>query len=232
MYKRRVVATTHYPELKAYAYNREGVVNASVEFDVETLSPTYRLLIGVPGRSNAFEISRRLGLSPSVIAHAQSLIGADTNEVENMIAALESARREAEKERQEAQKLLEDAERLHHDLQKQMRQFYARRDELYGKAEKKAAKVVEEAKEKAEEIIRDLRKMQLESKANVKEHELIDARKQLEELAPKLTANRRQRQRNSMSTSRATKSKCSVSTRKARCLNKRQAASGSCKWAF
>lgn len=188
VYKRgaRVVATTHYPELKAYAYNREGVVNASVEFDVETLSPTYRLLIGVPGRSNAFEISRRLGLSPSVIAHAQSLIGADTNEVENMIAALESARREAEKERQEAQKLLEDAEGLHHDLQKQMRQFYARRDELYGKAEKKAAKVVEEAKEKAEEIIRDLRKMQLESKANVKEHELIDARKQLEELAPKL----------------------------------------------
>lgn len=188
VYKRgaRVVATTHYPELKAYAYNREGVINASVEFDVETLSPTYRLLIGVPGRSNAFEISRRLGLSPSVIAHAQSLIGADTNEVENMIAALESARREAEKERQEAQKLLKDAERLHHDLQKQMRQFYARRDELYGKAEKKAAKVVEEAKEKAEEIIRDLRKMQLESKANVKEHELIDARKQLEELAPKL----------------------------------------------
>ncbi|GER67048.1 endonuclease MutS2 [Weizmannia acidilactici] len=182
----RVVATTHYPELKAYGYNRKGVINASVEFDVDTLSPTYRLLIGVPGRSNAFEISERLGLSPSIIEHAKSYIGADTNQVDNMIAALESARREAEKERQEAHELVKNAEKLHKDLQKQMMEFYARRDELYEKAEAKAAKVVEQAKEKAEEIIRDLRKMQFDTKANIKEHELIEARKRLEEAAPKL----------------------------------------------
>ena len=101
MYKRgaRVIATTHYPELKAYGYNREGVVNASVEFDVETLSPTYRLLIGVPGRSNAFEISKRLGLNENVITiSTYHIVGEDTNQVENMIASLEESRRQAEKE--------------------------------------------------------------------------------------------------------------------------------------
>ncbi|MGG1689507.1 endonuclease MutS2 [Heyndrickxia ginsengihumi] len=188
----RVVATTHYPELKAYGYNREGVVNASVEFDVETLKPTYRLLIGVPGRSNAFEISRRLGLANNIIEHAKSYVGADTNQVENMIAALEKAKREAEKEQQEARELVKEAEKMHRDIQKRMMEFYEHRDQLYAKAEEKAAKVVDAAKEKADEIIRDLRNMQMNTRANVKEHELIDAKKRLEEAAPHLDKTRKQ----------------------------------------
>ncbi|RLQ98001.1 endonuclease MutS2 [Falsibacillus albus] len=182
----KVIATTHYPELKAYGYNREGVMNASVEFNVETLSPTYKLLIGVPGRSNAFEISKRLGLNDAVIEHARSYIGADTNEVENMIASLEQSRRLAEEERLEANELMKSADKLHKDLQKQMIEFYEQRDKMYEKAEAKAAKVVDKAKSEAEEIIHDLRKLQQNKKAEIKEHELIEARKRLEGAAPEL----------------------------------------------
>jgi DNA mismatch repair protein MutS2 len=182
----RVVATTHYPELKAYGYNREGVVNASVEFNVETLSPTYKLLLGVPGRSNAFEISKRLGLSDSVIQRAKSHIGTDSKEVENMIASLEDSRRQGERELEEAHELLRQAEKMHKDMQKQMMEYYEKKDTLYEKAQQKATEVVEKAKAEAEQVIKDLRKMQHEKSAQIKEHELIQAKKQLEDATPKL----------------------------------------------
>jgi DNA mismatch repair protein MutS2 len=181
----RVIATTHYPELKAYGYNRPGVVNASVEFDVETLSPTYKLLIGVPGRSNAFEISKRLGLSDHVIEHARNQISADTNQIENMIASLEKSRRDAENDRIEANDYLKNAEKLHKDIQNQMITFYEQKDSMLEKAQEKAAELVEKAKAEAEYIIRDLRKLRIEKNAEVKEHELIEARKRLEEATPK-----------------------------------------------
>ncbi|RST76303.1 endonuclease MutS2 [Siminovitchia acidinfaciens] len=182
----RVIATTHYPELKAYAYNREGVINASVEFNVETLRPTYRLLIGVPGRSNAFEISKRLGLTEEVITEAKSLIDTESNEVENMIASLEKSRREAEKDYEDAHFYLKNAEKLHQELQKQMVEFYERKQEMYEKAEQKAAEVVEKARAESEEVISSLRKMRLESGAQVKEHELIEARRRLDTAVPEL----------------------------------------------
>jgi DNA mismatch repair protein MutS2 len=186
----RVIATTHYPELKAYGYNREGVVNASVEFNVETLSPTYTLLIGVPGRSNAFEISKRLGLKDNVIERAKAHIGTDSKEVENMIASLEQSKRDAEKERLEANELLKQAEKMQKDMQKQMMEYYDKRDGMYEKAERKASDVVEKAKAEAEEIIRELRKMRLEKNVDIKEHELIDAKKRMENAAPTLEKSR------------------------------------------
>ena len=102
----RVMATTHYPELKAYGYNRPGIVNASVEFDIDTLSPTYRLLIGVPGRSNAFEISQRLGLYEHIIDRAKTYTGTDRGEVESMIASLEDSRVRSEKDAEQTHEIL------------------------------------------------------------------------------------------------------------------------------
>lgn len=188
----RVVATTHYPELKAYGYNREGVLNASVEFDVETLSPTYKLLLGVPGRSNAFEISKRLGLNESVIEAARSHVSEDTNQIDKMIASLEESKRQAETEMHEARELLKQAEKLHRDLQKQMMEFYEKKDVMLEKAREQAESLVDEAKKEADKVIRDLRKMRTEKHAEIKEHELIEAKRRLEEAAPEIKKTEKQ----------------------------------------
>mgnify|MGYP001163261180 FL=1 len=183
--KARVVATTHYPELKAYGYNRESVMNASMEFDVETLRPTYRLLIGVPGRSNAFEISDRLGLKKEIIDRAKGYLGIDSKNVENMIAALERTKKEAEKELDEAQFILEEAETLHVQLKNEWNAFLRKREQLYREAEEKAEKALEKAKEEAEMIVDEVR--QMKDRALFKEHEWIEAKKMLEEAKPELT---------------------------------------------
>lgn len=180
----RVVATTHYPELKAYGYNRSSVVNASVEFDVETLRPTYRLLMGVPGRSNAFEISNRLGLRKEIIDHAKSYVGVDSKNVENMITALENTRKEAEEKLAEAHYLLEESEQLRGELTAEWEAFQAERNKLYEKAEEKAKKALQQAREEAEIIVAEVR--QMKDKSLWKEHEWIEARKLLDEAQPEL----------------------------------------------
>ncbi|MCL6573405.1 MAG: endonuclease MutS2, partial [Bacillus sp. (in: Bacteria)] len=182
----RVIATTHYPELKAYGYNREGVMNASVEFDVETLSPTYKLLLGVPGRSNAFEISKRLGLNDRVIQAARSHVSEDANQIDSMIASLEESKRQAEVEQQEARAYLLQAKKTDQDLQKQLLEFDEKKDAMLEKAADKAAGIVEEAKREAEHVIRELRKMRTEKHVEIKEHELIDAKRRLDNATPVL----------------------------------------------
>lgn len=180
----RVMATTHYPELKAYGYNRPGMTNASVEFDVDTLSPTYRLLIGVPGRSNAFEISERLGLSKHIIDRANSFTGTDRGEVESMIASLEDSRLRSEKDADETHEILLETERLKLELEEELKQFEQMKESLEEKAKAKAKAIVDSAKYEAEAVISDLRAMRLTAGSNVKEHELIDARKRLDDATP------------------------------------------------
>ncbi|AVM07805.1 endonuclease MutS2 [Bacillus velezensis] len=179
----RVLATTHYPELKAYGYNRQGVMNASVEFDIETLSPTYKLLIGVPGRSNAFEISRRLGLPEHIIGQAKSEMTAEHNEVDLMIASLEKSKKRADEELSESESIRKEAEKLHKELQQQIIELNAQKDKMMEEAEQKAAEKLEAAAKEAEQIIRELRSIKQEHRS-FKEHELIDAKKRLGDAMP------------------------------------------------
>ncbi|MBC1281899.1 endonuclease MutS2 [Listeria welshimeri] len=180
-----VVATTHYPELKAYGYNRVHATNASVEFNVETLSPTYKLLIGVPGRSNAFDISRRLGLSENIITEARSLVDTESADLNDMISSLEEKRNLAETEYEEARELARGADALLKDLQKEITNYYQQKDKLMEQAREKAANIVTKAEVEAEEIIHELRTMQLNGAAGIKEHELTDAKTRLGKAKPK-----------------------------------------------
>lgn len=188
-----VMATTHYPELKVYGYNRTNTVNASMEFDVDTLSPTYRLLIGVPGRSNAFEISKRLGLRNHVIEAAKQIMDGESQDLNDMIADLENRRKMAEIEYLEVRQHVDEAQKLHQELQDAYSYFYEEREKELAKARKKANEIVEEAKDESEKVISDIRKMQLMGgQSRVKEHELIDAKSRLSDLTQeeKLTKNK------------------------------------------
>lgn len=180
----RVMATTHYPELKAYGYNRPGVANASVEFDIDTLSPTYRLLIGVPGRSNAFEISKRLGLHRHIIDRAKTFTGEDRGEVDSMIASLESSRVQSEKDAERTHQLLLETEQLKKELAAKLADFEDQKERLTEAAKERAKKIVDQARAESEAVISDLRALRMNAGASVKEHELIEARKRLEGASP------------------------------------------------
>lgn len=181
----RMIATTHYSELKAYAYERKGVINASMEFDINTLSPTYRLLIGVPGRSNAFAIAQRLGVPANILEYARGEVKEDDLRVEHMIASLEENRLGAEQEREVAEKLRRELETLRNRHEAELERLEQQRDKRIEKAENDARSIVDKARSEAEQIISDLRKLALEEGAAVKEHKLIAARKQLDEAEPK-----------------------------------------------
>lgn len=176
-----VMATTHYPELKAYSYNREGVMNASVEFDVNTLSPTYKLLMGVPGRSNAFDISRKLGLSLGIINKAKTMIGTDEQEINSMIESLEKNSKRVDEQRIELDRLLKEARKTHDDLEHQYEQYKSYEKKLMDEAKEKANQRVKSATKEVDSILKELRTLRDQKGADVKEHELIDKKKQLDD---------------------------------------------------
>ena len=175
----KIISTTHYPQLKSFSYTREDVINASVEFDVSTLSPTYRLLMGIPGKSNAFEISEKLGLSTSVIDRARKLTGRDNMEVNEMITALERHTTLAREHEQDTQELLREAEKLQKELKESNEQFTNFKDKLIKNAEDEANRIVKQRELEAAEIIKELEMMKELGADSIQEHELIKAKKEL-----------------------------------------------------
>ena len=154
----RTMSTTHYSEIKLYALSTEGVENACCEFDVETLSPTYHLLIGIPGKSNAFAISQKLGLAPRLIEDARNRISKENESFEDVIADLEESRRTIQREQAEISRYKAEAEELKKQLEARQEKLNQSRDRILREANEQAAAILKEAKDTADETIRNFHK--------------------------------------------------------------------------
>ncbi|NJL23687.1 MAG: endonuclease MutS2, partial [Leptolyngbyaceae cyanobacterium SM1_3_5] len=155
---RLTIATTHFGELKALKYQDDRFENASVEFNDVTLSPTYRLLWGIPGRSNALAIAQRLGLDAEIVVQAQSLVGGQSEDVNQVISGLENQRRQQEQKHQEAEQLLKEAERLYREVSQRADRLQQREQGLQQQQEQAVQQAIQEAKGEIAQVIRRLQK--------------------------------------------------------------------------
>ncbi|NMA01184.1 MAG: endonuclease MutS2 [Clostridia bacterium] len=177
--KVKIIATTHYSELKTYAFNEERVQNASVEFDVQTLRPTYRLLIGVPGKSNAFEIASRLGLKEEVVHKARSLISQDEKNVADLIESLEANQLTSEKNKLETEAKLKIATEKLRAIEKAEEALAEKAERIILDAQTEALEIIKKARRESEEIIKEIRTLAKEEILRA-EQRATDLKKSLE----------------------------------------------------
>ena len=192
----RTIATSHYPELKAYAYENDDVINASVEFNIETLSPTYRLLVGVPGRSNAFEISKRLGLKEAILTTARAYVETERTEMTDLITKLEDRGLELDHEIQLLQKQNQEVEEMRLDYERKIAKFEAERERVLEEIKKEAFENIRQAKEEAEQIVADLRQAKKMADLSIKDHELTEKLKSLKKSEAKQAEQFKRKARN------------------------------------
>ncbi len=175
----KTVATTHYSELKIYALTTDRVENASCEFDVNTLSPTYRLLIGIPGKSNAFAISKKLGLSDFIIENSKQLLTKETVKFEDVLSNIEENRKTTESAKIKQERLQDEAARLRAELKKERRMLEDDRRKILERANKKAEEILEKAKNETEEIVSAMRELQKEKDERAALKAMEEVRKEL-----------------------------------------------------
>ncbi|MBO7318429.1 MAG: endonuclease MutS2, partial [Clostridia bacterium] len=175
----KIAATTHYAELKAYALETPRIENGSCEFDVASLKPTYRLLIGTPGRSNAFAISLRLGMGQEIIDRAKALVSSDSAHFERVIESLESSRQQFEEQTAQAEELTAQAEKEKREAQKYKNEIERLREEELQKAQSQAIRIVEQAKRSAAALTAELEKLKKESESARDKAEMARRAKQL-----------------------------------------------------
>lgn len=179
------IATTHYTELKKYAISTEGVENASMEFNVETLSPTYRLAIGVPGKSNAFEISQKLGLPGEIIETSRRLLDGGDIQFEEVISALEADKKAAEEERDEAVRLNQEMKIRKEELEQQAKKLEEKKTEILNKAKEEARQILQEAKDVSKEVQEELRELKKIESLGQRNRIFDENRKKLRDAAGK-----------------------------------------------
>ena len=176
-----IMATTHYPELKVFAYNTPETINASMEFDEKSLKPTYKLLIGIPGASNAFNIAARLGMDRSVVDRGQSLMNGESQDLNNMIADLESRRKEFEQKNQQLQVQLSKNKSVQETYEKKSDALDKSKESEIQAAKVRANQIVAKAKKESDKIVTRLRKLEQDGVA-VKEDQIISAKTNLKNL--------------------------------------------------